>query len=349
MGAPLASGFLSSPGPSGGLLQLSQPLPALAEPFSADSPRRSLGSSGDDTAALADNGIALATLTTTHSSLSSPMLALLGDVDQLQPADPDMAPGLWTGAPTIREGDWLLASSPVGARTWDTPAHAALGSLRGLVRGGRVMVTLMEYCRLGNLQHAACARPSPFLASPSRPLRLAQRSLLRTAKEMATGLAALHAAGLAHGALRPSNVLLAASLADERGFVARLADAGSGSLEAAAAFPLRLRPSSAAMLVVAPEALTTADAVHKPAADVRLGQVVYALGVLMYLMAAGEMPFSGRALVPVLMGVASGGLSPHWPAGPHDHLAPLFAACVQPQPAQRPSAQAVRKRGRGMD
>ncbi|KXZ49388.1 hypothetical protein GPECTOR_21g614 [Gonium pectorale] len=188
----------------------------------------------------------------------------------------------------------------------------------------------MEYCGLGDLQTLACGRDSPFLASPSWPLHVAQRALLRTAREVASALAALHAAGTVHGALRPSNVLLAASAADRRGFEARVADAGAPGL---AGYPLC---AAASAVMLPPEALQNAHAMRTAAAD------VYAYGMLLYMMAAGEMPFPGQHLVPVLMALASDeGLRPEWPTGQHDHLEPLFRACIAPIPEERPSAKQV--------
>ncbi|KAG2493146.1 hypothetical protein HYH03_008570 [Edaphochlamys debaryana] len=218
-------------------------------------------------------------------------------------------------------------------------AVQALRSVRGLAVGGSVIVTLMEICELGHLGTVACRRPSPFQECDGSheamgwSVRVAQRSLLRTAREIASGLRALHAAGLAHGSLRPSNVLLAAARADRRGFVARLADAGSASLAATVVNKMSLRAST--LVMVAPEALSDTSALHTPAAD------VYAFGMLLYLMAAGEMPFQGQHLVPVLMAVASGTLAPDWPMGQHDHLAPLFARCIAHNPHHRPTADEI--------
>ncbi|KAG2493116.1 hypothetical protein HYH03_008545 [Edaphochlamys debaryana] len=232
-------------------------------------------------------------------------------------------------------GTSLRCSGAASASLTIRPGTYCLRRRRAPPRIGpcSVVAVFMEHCEAGNLGVAACARPSPFLASPSWSLRVAQRSLLRTAREMASGLRTLHAAGLAHGSLRPSNVLLAAARADRRGFVARLADAGSTGLAASAANPLSLRPP--ALVMVAPEALIGSGVLHSPAAD------VYAFGMLLYLMAAGEMPFQGQHLVPVLMAVASGELAPDWPVGQHGHLAPLFARCIAHNPHNRPTADEV--------
>ncbi|KAG2436325.1 hypothetical protein HXX76_006635 [Chlamydomonas incerta] len=209
---------------------------------------------------------------------------------------------------------------------------------------GCAMVILMEYCDHGDLHTLACSPASPFRASRAWTLHAARRALLRTAREIAAALAALHAAGIVHGALWPSNILLARSNADRRGFTVRVADAGSESLASAtAANALASTARAANMTLLAPESLALGTPVSSAPAD------VYAFGMLLYLMAAAEMPFAGRHLGPVLMGVASGSLRPEWPMQQHAHLAPLFAACLAHKPEQRPTSEQVHMEIRSLE
>ncbi|KAG2497571.1 hypothetical protein HYH03_004317 [Edaphochlamys debaryana] len=244
----------------------------------------------------------------------------------------------YSGSLTVYPGD-ILASPPP-----PSSAHRALASTPGLVPGARVTVTIMEHCLLGNLLSVSRSRPSPFLASgrPAWPLRMAQQALLRTARDVARGLRALHASGAAHGALHPANVLLAASHTALLGFEARVADAGSATLEEMAAVgpssPWRAfgggKPWAASL---APETYARPSAVHTPAAD------VYAYGMLLYLMATGELPRQVAQPALLRRDAALGELeAPAWPpAGEHGHLAPLYAACVDPDPSRRPTAGQV--------
>lgn len=56
----------------------------------------------------------------------------------------------------------------------------------------------------------------------------AQRALLRTAQEVAKGLAYVHSLGVVHADLKPANVLLQTHRGlDRRGYTARLADFGA--------------------------------------------------------------------------------------------------------------------------
>ncbi len=156
----------------------------------------------------------------------------------------------------------------------------------------------------GNLHSLAGSGKSPFRASRFWTAHVAQRALLRTAREIASAMRALHATGLVHGALRPTNVLLSRSEADRRGFVARVADVGSQSLAYAASNPMASGPC---MLFLAPEAL------QEEAAECTREADVYAFGMLLYEMAAGEQPFQGQHLgerlgVPCQCGLRGTGL-----------------------------------------
>lgn len=81
-------------------------------------------------------------------------------------------------------------------------------------------------------------------------------------------------------------MLLTSSRADRRGFVARVADVGSPSAARRAATP---HEAGGAMLLCAPE-LVTAGSPPTPAAD------AYSFGMLLYIMAAGELPYRSRNL-----------------------------------------------------
>ncbi|KAG2434991.1 hypothetical protein HYH02_011990 [Chlamydomonas schloesseri] len=344
-------------------------------------------------------------------------------------------------------GDLLPPAAPRPAE--QAAALRALSCLR-LQPGGCVVAVIRELCDMGNLCVLACAPETPFRASRTWPLHVARRALLRTAREIAAGLAALHAAGVPHGALTPTNVLLSSSsAADRRGFTARVSEPCSPGLSTTAGNALAaLGP---AMTFMAPELLVTAATttttttttggspapappapppagalsagdganstngdpsrlhhhhhcaqhrqhhhcasppVHECFAMAAVGASadgrgvsaaeqaaalaagcaadVYSYGMLLYLMAAGEMPFAGEHLVPVLMAVSTEGRRPHWPPPPppppppaaaaaaaaaaapavagggslgqHAALQPLYAQCVAAEPGLRPTMEQV--------
>ncbi|KAG2447842.1 hypothetical protein HYH02_007298 [Chlamydomonas schloesseri] len=228
------------------------------------------------------------------------------------------------------------------------PLLRALARLR-LPPGGSVVAVVTEMCDMGNLATLACAAESPFRPSRTWPLHVAHRALLRTAREVASALEALHAAGVPHGCLTPSNVLIQSSNADRRGFVARVADAGSPALSDAATNPLA--SVTPRMLLLPPEALLTAggggggtgttsgssdqaaasssgrgcaaaaDEASAGSAQQQGVEVpgpafaadVFSFGMLLYVMASGRMPYADEHLVPALVGIAMDGRRPEWP------------------------------------
>ncbi len=161
----------------------------------------------------------------------------------------------------------------------------------------------------GDLGSLCCSPASPFTPRHGWPLRAAQRALLATAREVAGAMAAVHAAGAAHGGLQPANVLLATCHSDARGFTAKVADVGAAAALHGAQQPARPHP---AMLFQAPEALTAPPPAHRQqqqgTGEVAAGQQpplppllapaadVYSYGMLLYTMAAGRTPFQGMHL-----------------------------------------------------
>ncbi|KAG2430136.1 hypothetical protein HXX76_010235 [Chlamydomonas incerta] len=276
------------------------------------------------------------------------------------------------------------------------PVLRALARLR-VAPGGCVVAVITQMCDMGNLATLACAAESAFRPSRTWPLHVAHRALLRTAREVSAALSALHAAGVPHGCLTPSNVLIQSSDADRRGFIARVADAGSPALSDAATNPLA--SVTPRMLLLPPESLTTAGGASSslgpggasgsstldsaavsssccapaaaaasaagaassgataqqthttvvapaPPPPLAFAADVFSFGMLLYIMAAGQLPYADEHLVPALVGIAMDGRRPEWPTSAcgqplHPHLEPLYRACVAADPAQRPSAQQV--------
>ncbi|MGW0905678.1 serine/threonine-protein kinase [Streptomyces sp. NPDC002853] len=148
----------------------------------------------------------------------------------------------------------------------------------------------------------------PTLATRVRdlggPLRTPE---LRTlANALAGALDDIHRAGLVHGGLRPSNVLLTAD-------GARVADFGMAGTAARAGYTGR--PGYAA-----PELL--AHGAFKPPAD------VFSLGAVLAFAAAGRGPFDAGGDDPDLAGVP-------------EELLPLVTACLAGHPTARPAPRTV--------
>ncbi|GLC42413.1 hypothetical protein PLESTM_001330600 [Pleodorina starrii] len=105
--------------------------------------------------------------------------------------------------------------------------HQILHAL-GAETGKMVVIVVQEYCDSGTLDHAI--RKKVFEPTAMWGLRLARRTLLRTAGEIARGLLHLHDAGVIHGDLKPANILLNSSKEDRRGFSAKVGTTGYGAM-----------------------------------------------------------------------------------------------------------------------
>ena len=106
--------------------------------------------------------------------------------------------------------------------------------------------------------------------------RLSPPEIRAIVSDVAAGLDALHRAGIAHGNLKPSNIIITPDGA------AVIADFGAAHLPASGGYTA-LRQTVSFPYYVAPELLTSENAA--PPAD------IYALGVLLFEMIAGSPPF----------------------------------------------------------
>ncbi len=138
--------------------------------------------------------------------------------------------------------------------------------------------------------------------------------------QIAKALAAAHGAGVVHRDLKPENVFLQRTADDEE--VVKIVDFGIAQLrtneEAAAASQKRQRRrlTRTGMIFGTPEYMAPEQAAGKHA-DLRVD--VYALGVMMYEMFTGAVPFTGDTFMAVL--------SSHL----HDPVPPLKQVCPELQ------------------
>jgi Protein kinase domain len=148
---------------------------------------------------------------------------------------------------------------------------------------------------------------------------LSATSLLSLAAGLAKGLSAIHAAGVVHGDLKPSNVLLALD-------GPRVIDFGVS--QAAEAAPL----TPGGLVVGTPSFMSPEQATGRgvgPLSD------VFSLGAVLAFAATGRKPFGTGKPAAVLERVAHG--SPNLEDTPPE-IRPLIEWCLAKDPAQRPTA-----------
>ncbi|MGH3730716.1 MAG: serine/threonine-protein kinase, partial [Micromonosporaceae bacterium] len=169
--------------------------------------------------------------------------------------------------------------------------------------------------------------------------RLAPRGVLDRAQvlvvlhQVASALAAVHAAGVVHRDVKPENVLVSWPSGAGAAPRARLTDFG---LAWAADGPLVTRASQlvGTPAYVAPELVAGRRAGHP--------SDVYALGITGYELLAGRRPFHAEHTAALLR--AHLDTDPSRPPGLEDHLWELLRRCLAKRPEDRPTASEVAHR-----
>lgn len=160
---------------------------------------------------------------------------------------------------------------------------------------------------------------------------IADAELLRMARDLAEALAVVHAAGIVHRDVKPSNILLAPSPLAEHDFDARLADFGIAAVDGG-----RDLTATGAVLGTAaylsPEQATGGTV--GPAAD------VYALGLVLLETITGEREFPGPAIEALTARMLR---DPVMPPTLDEQWAWLLRGMTARDSSQRPTTDEVRE------
>ncbi|MFD3573655.1 protein kinase [Streptomyces sp. NPDC058644] len=276
---------------------------------------------------------------------SSPDASPAGPGRQDRPARQDQMSGqdrqrygCWTAGPLLGQGTLgrvFLAHDGTGRAAALRVVHASLARDQGFrtrfarevhaigaVRG-RHIAALLDADPHGATPWLATEYvPGPTLTARVRDMGgpLGTAELRALASALAGALDEVHRAGLVHGGLRPSNVLLAAE-------GPRVVDFGTGACAGYAGHAGHVEYRGGRGYT-APELLAE-DAVTKPPAD------VFALGAVLAFAATGRAPFAA--------GGEGGGTDDDGPAltdVPRE-LLPLITACLAGHPTARPAPRTV--------
>jgi serine/threonine-protein kinase len=184
--------------------------------------------------------------------------------------------------------------------------HPSIVRARDVVANG-VHALVMDLVEGADVRHRIRTN------GPLRPAEVAE-----IGAQTADALAAVHAAGILHGDIKPGNILM-----PKDGGPVKLGDFG-----VARRIQLPDTVTHATPEYVAPEVV----AGIKPAAS----SDVYSLGMVLYEMASGRSPYRGGTVAEVIERHAA--CVPVQPAGMPDELWDLVLRCVELEPGNRPSA-----------
>lgn len=189
---------------------------------------------------------------------------------------------------------------------------------------------------LSELNHPSIVRPRDFVANGLRALvmdlvegpdvrkKLRASGPFRASEaasigaQIADALAAVHAAGMLHGDVKPGNIMVPSD-----GGPAKLVDFG-----VARRVQLPETVTHATLEYVAPEVV--AGSAPTPASD------VYSMGMVLYEMTCARSPYRGGSVQEVVERHAV--CVPVQPAGMPDELWSVVLRCVELDPARRPTA-----------
>ena len=124
-----------------------------------------------------------------------------------------------------------------------------------------------------------------------QPGRLSAEEMLPLVEQMGAGLGAAHRAGVVHRDFKSGNVMLVRGTAGERAVVTDFGVASAAAGSTIAVEKDRTQPIVGTPAYMAPEQVRGEEV--GPAAD------IYALGVVLYEMVTGRLPFEGRTAIEV--------------------------------------------------
>ncbi len=226
------------------------------------------------------------------------------------------------GMGVVFQGEDLMLQRPVAIKAM-LPALAATPAARQRFLREARAVAHLNHDHIVPIFAVAEERGVPFLVMPflkgetldarlRRARRLPVPEVLRVGREIAEGLAAIHAAGLVHRDIKPANVWL-------EGEAARVKILDFGLVRA----PGEPTLTQVGAILGSPAYMAPEQA-SGHAVDQRCD--LFSLGCVLYQAATGELPFRGDDSVSILVAVVTG--QPTSPAELNPQLPPPFCELV---------------------
>lgn len=192
---------------------------------------------------------------------------------------------------------------------------------------------VLDVFDFGQLDNGCFFLAMEFLEGHDLAVELEQQRVLspergvRIALQICRALSAAHSKGVVHRDMKPENVFLQRTADGEE--IVKIVDFGIAQLrtaeEAAASQPQRRRLTKTGMIFGTPEYMAPEQAAGKKA-DHRVD--IYAVGIILYEMFTGAVPFTGETFMAVLAAHLNDAAPPMRSIAPELALSPEFEALI---------------------
>jgi eukaryotic-like serine/threonine-protein kinase len=172
---------------------------------------------------------------------------------------------------------------------------------------------------------------------------LPARRAAAIARQVAAGLGAAHAIGMVHRDIKPANIVL---IQKPEGEQAKVLDFGIARLnEARADATSGLTLTGTGVVIGTPQYMSPEQALGRRGSELDGRSDLYSLGIVLYHMLSGELPFKSDTAMGLLLAHISATPKPLLEARPDLHIPPALACvvmqCLEKQPEGRPRDAAV--------
>ena len=167
---------------------------------------------------------------------------------------------------------------------------------------------------------------------------LPARRAAAIARQVAAGLGAAHAVGMVHRDIKPANIVLIQTAEGEQ---AKVLDFGIAKLkEARADATSGFTLTGTGMVIGTPQYMSPEQALGRRGSDLDGRSDLYSLGIVLYQMLSGELPFKADTAMGLLLAHINAAPKPILEARPDLHiptaLARVVMQCLEKQPDGRP-------------
>ncbi|KFM25782.1 Serine/threonine-protein kinase HT1 [Auxenochlorella protothecoides] len=244
------------------------------------------------------------------------------DPYQLSPAAVPPPPGTAPATSSLSCGGLeTCAASDAGAS--HTASHPSPASSIGYETW-----MVLELCDRGSLE--TVIRKRRFVSAATGRVML--KPVLYSLRDMARGMAYLHAHNIVHGDLKAANVLLKSAEGSSNGYVAKIADFGLSQM---------MDPGQTRTLM-----RTMGSVGYMPPEAMKHGHLtkatdIYSAGILAWELITSTIAFAGMTAAQVFFCVLTEGYQPPIPDTCPPALASLIRDCLQREPSARPSFDSI--------